>query len=195
MINFRIILAVFAALCLCNIASAQAQEAKEEKKLEPKIVELDEMTVVGLSSLINMKCNLIHQLWERFMPRENEVKDVAIPGVALEVSFDTKKVESESEQSTYEFFVIVGLPVKSTENVPEGMVFKHIPAHQYAKFVHRGPISTIMETYNYIYNEWFPKSGYEGDWQACELEWYDERFKIEGEDSEFDIYVPIKKKK
>jgi len=194
MIDPKTLLVLFLALWFGNVTLAQAQEVKEEKKIEPEIVELDEMTVVGLSSLVSSECNLIHQLWERFMVRESEVKDVAIPKVGLEVSFDSKKMASKGEQEIYEFFVIVGLPVKSTVNIPEGMTYKHIPPHKYAKFVHRGPISKIMETYNYIFNGWLPQSGQEYDLQQCEVEWYDERFKIESEDSEFDIYIPIKDK-
>jgi AraC family transcriptional regulator len=173
-----------------------AQETiTEAKEAGPEIVELDEMTVVGISSLVSNKCNLIHQLWERFMPREKEIKNVAIKGVALEVAFDMQKISKEGEKEDWLFFDIVGLPVSSTKNIPEGMTYKNVPAHGYAKFTHKGPISKIMDTYNYIYEEWLPQSGYEYDWAACEVEWYDERFKIESEDSEFDIYVPIKAKK
>ena len=193
MYTVRKTFAFFIILSLCGFAVAQESEIKAAAKMQPKIVDLDEMTVVGISSLVSMKCNLIHQLWERFMPREKEIKDVAIPGVGLEVSFDMKEVKVEgTEKKDYEFIVLVGLPVNNIDDIPEGMTYKKIPAHKYAKFVHKGLISKIMETFNYIYEEWLPTSGYEGDSQACEIEWYDERFKIESEDSEFDIYVPIK---
>ncbi len=180
-------------LSLCSFAIAQKSEAKEVVKMQPEFVELDEMTVVGLSSIVSMKCNLIHQLWERFTLREKEIKKIAIPGVALEVSFATKEIEIEgSDKKDYEFFVVIGFAVENIDEIPEGMTYKKVPAHKYAKFVHKGPISKITETYNYIYNEWLPKSGQEYDWEACEVAWYDERFKIESEDSQFDIYVPIK---
>lgn len=185
--------AVFAfILIVCSFGSAQKGEAKAAVKMQPEYVELDEMAVVGLSSIVSMKCNLIPQLWERFMPREKEIKHVAIPDVALEVSYDMEKISKEGEKEDWLFFDLVGLPVSNTEDIPEGMTFKRVPAHKYAKFVHKGPISKIMETYNYIYNEWLPKSGHEYDMEACEVEWYDKRFKMEDADSEFDIYIPIK---
>ncbi len=191
--NIRSAFVLLLLLSFGCLAMAQKADAPKTIKMEPKFVELDEMTVVGLSSLVSMKCNLIHQLWERFASREKEIKNVAIQGVALEVSFETKEIEIEgTDKKDHEFFVVVGLAVKNIDDIPEGMTYKHVPAHKYAKFVHKGPISRIMETYNYIYNDWLPKSGHEYDWQACEVEWYDERFKIESEDSEFDIYVPIK---
>lgn len=187
---------IFVILIIVLFGLPYAEESiAEATQMMPEIVEMDEMTVVGLSSLVSMKCNLIHQLWERFALREKEVKNIAIPGVALEVSFNYEKVSKEGEKEDWLFFDVVGLPVKNTKNIPEGMTFKKVPAHKYAKFVHKGPISRIMETYNYIYEEWLPQSGYEFDWAACEVEWYDERFTIEGEDSEFDIYIPIKELK
>ena len=179
-------------LIMCSFAVAQKSKAKAAVEMQPEYVELDEMTVVGLSSIVSMKCNLIHQLWERFMPREKEIKHVAIPGVALEVSYDMEKISKEGEKEDWVFFDLVGYVVSSTDDIPEGMSYKIVPAHKYAKFVHTGPISKITETYDYIHEEWLPKSGHEYDMEACQVEWYDERFKIESEDSQFDIYVPIK---
>jgi len=178
---------------LCFLCVAAAQESvTAATKWVPEYVELDEMTVVGLSSLVSMECNLIHQLWERFGLREKEIKNIAISGVALEVSFGYAPVLTEDKTEDVLFFDLVGLPVSSTEDIPEGMTYKVVPAHKYAKFVHRGPISKIMDTYNYIHEVWLPQSGYEYDYEACGVEWYDERFKIESEDSEFDIYIPMK---
>lgn len=181
------------AMIMFFVCLATAQEsANEATKWVPGYVELDTFTVVGLSSVVSMECNIIHELWERFMPREKEVKHVSIPGVALEVSFGYKEVAKEGEDKDWLFFDLVGLAVNSTADIPEGMTYKVVPAHKYAKFVHKGPISQITKTYNYIYEEWLPNSEYEYDFEACNVEWYDERFKLEEEDSEFDIYVPIK---
>ena len=179
-------------LVLCSFSVAQKSEAKAVVKMQPEYLELDEMTVVGLSSIISMKCNLIPQLWERFMPRGKEIKNVAIPGVALEISYDMEKISKEGEKEDWLFFDLIGYVVSSTDDIPEGMSYKIVPAHKYAKFVHKGPISKIMETYNYIHEEWLPESGHEHDLEACGVEWYDHRFKMDSEDSEYDIYVPIK---
>lgn len=176
-------------ILVISFGFVKAEESSPAKRLEPEIVELGDMTVVGLQMLYSLKCNLIPQLWERFTPRIHEIKDVAREDVGLEVSYD---MWGSEEKET--FFVIAGLIVNSTEHIPEGMTYKHISAHKYAKFTHRGPISEIYSTYNHIYKEWLPASEYEHDDQGCEVEWYDERFKMESEDSEFDIYVPIKQK-
>jgi AraC family transcriptional regulator len=156
--------------------------------MEPKFKKLEDMLVVGLQTLNTCHYNVIPKLWQRFLKRESEVQHVAAENVGLGVSFGIEKKEKESE-----FFHIVGHIVSSIEGIPEGMTYRKIPAHDYAVFTHKGPLSKLGETYDFIYGEWMPKSEYEYD-DSNEIEWYDERFNPEAEDSEFDIYVPIKKK-
>ena len=179
------------ALFLVAVSAGFADEhgGTEQKLVEPVIVELDEMTVVGVQTLFSMKCNLIPLLWERFAPRMQEIKNASRKDVALEVAYD---MQGESEEET--FFVLAGLIVDSVGEIPEGMTYKHIPAHEYAMFTHYGPISQIYDTYDRIYNKILPRSAYEVDDKACAIEWYDERFKMDSPDSEYDIYVPVKER-
>ena len=156
--------------------------------MEPKFKKLDEMVVVGLQALNTCQHNVIPRLWQRFLQREREVRHVAVKNVGLGVSFGIEKKESESE-----FFHLVGHIVNSTEDIPEGMTYRRIPAHDYAVFTHKGPLSALGKTYDFIYGERLPKSDYEYD-DSNEIEWYDDRFDPVSEDSEFEIYVPIKKK-
>ena len=183
-------LILFAVFLIWTTAGiADGHEAIQHKLVEPVIVELEEMTVVGVQTLFSMKCNLIPVLWERFSPRMQEIKNVVRKDVALEVSYD---MQGEAEEET--FFVLAGLIVNSVEEIPEGMTYKHIPTQMYAMFTHYGPISQIYDTYDHIYNELLPRSAYEVDEAACTIEWYDERFKMESPDSEYDIYVPVKER-
>lgn len=168
---------------------AAEHEGAQQKLVEPVIVELDEMTIVGMQILYSMKCNLIPELWERLAARMEEIKDVARSDVAVEISYGTQR-----EGAGETFLVLVGLIVNSIEEIPEGMTYKHVPAHKYATFTHYGPISKIYETYDRIYNKLLPNSAYDVDQDACTIEWYDERFKMDSPDSEYDIYVPVKER-
>jgi AraC family transcriptional regulator len=160
----------------------------KEGRMEPKFKKLDDMIVVGLQTLNTCHYNVIPRLWQRFLKRENEIKHIAVENVGIGVSFDIEKEEKGSE-----FFHLVGHLVSSTEDIPEGMTYRKIRAHDYAVFTHRGPLSTLGKTYDFIYGEWLPKSEYDYD-DSNEIEWYDERFDPLSEVSEFDIYVPIKRK-
>ncbi len=161
--------------------------------MEAKIVELDAMVVVGIQSFFSTKYNIICKLWGKFTPRENEIKDITNEKVCFGLCFDGEIIKNEADPKDIEhqFFYLAGLSVKSIDNIPEGMTYKNIPAHKYAKFTHKGSISKLGETYNYIFVKWLAESEYKYDEAACDIEWYDERFKPDSEDSEFDIYVPI----
>jgi len=187
MIGLRLLLLFLMAI---NLSLAVEHEGTQQKLVEPMIVELEEMTVVGIQTLFSMKCNLIPVLWERFSPRMQEIKDVVRKDVVLEVSYD---MQGGGEEVI--FFVLAGLIVGSVENIPEGMTYKRVPAHEYAFFTHYGPISRIYDTYDWIYNNLLPRSAYEVDNAACTIEWYDERFRMDSPDSEYDIYVPVRKRK
>ncbi|OAS87807.1 hypothetical protein A6K24_18905 [Metabacillus litoralis] len=50
---------------------------------------------------------------------------------------------------------------------------------------------SIQSTWNFIFTEWFPQSGYEHN-GSVEFELYDERC-YESENKEMDIYIPVKK--
>jgi len=131
----------------------------EDLREEPKIVELGEMTVVGLQSLSTQRHNLVPSLWKRFVPRGDEIKDLVDPDVWLGVSFGIVHKEDDTE-----FFHIVGRRVSSVKDIPEGMSYRRIPAHKYAVFTHKGTLEKLKETYTYIYNIWLPVSGYEYDY-------------------------------
>ena len=70
-----------------------------------------------------------------------------------------------------------------------------VPAATYACFTHRGPITRLSETINYVYGAWLPRSKYQRDENRPELERYDERFRDGGPDSELDYLVPVRLRK
>lgn len=82
--------------------------------------------------------------------------------------------------------------VSSQAPVPEGFSRVDIPAGKYAVFTHLGPISRIKDTIEYIYRQWLPKQTTmkRGDTDV-EFEKYDQRFKMEEPDSQFEYWIPI----
>jgi AraC family transcriptional regulator len=80
--------------------------------------------------------------------------------------------------------------VSDVAGQPEGMVSRVAPAGKYAKFVHKGKLNTLAHTYGFIHTNWFPSSGKQRR-PAPEIEVYDERFKMDSDDSEFDILIPV----
>jgi predicted transcriptional regulator YdeE len=81
-----------------------------------------------------------------------------------------------------------------SEPVPDDMSVFDVPAATYVVVTQHGPLSDekhgLGAALNYVYREWLPRSGYQRA-ATPDLEWYDERFHGDQEDSEMDVYTPI----
>jgi AraC family transcriptional regulator len=96
------------------------------------------------------------------------------------------------------FLYAIGCEPKDGAAIPEGYEVFEIPAATYAVFSSppadgAGFTASIQGTWGYIFNEWFPKSGYEYAEGGADFELYDER--CVGETGKVcDIYIPVSKK-
>ncbi len=163
--------------------------------MQPKFVNTQEKKVVGyggnfISILSPEKNNfvVIPELWRNFMSRAGEIQNKKghnILGLCECINDKSKKNHPD------ECFYIAGAEVTDFKSIPEGMVQKTVPAGRYAVFTHKGKLDKLEFTMSYIYGSWLPKSGEELR-EAPDLEVYDERFKLDSDDSEVDLYVPIK---
>lgn len=154
--------------------------------MEPKFVTRDEFIVVGAEFVGKSHNGEIPKLWhESFLPRLGEVQH----GVNDGVLYGVCSVVGTGKGECYSY--IASREVSSLDDIPEGMTGIVVPACKYAVFTHHGPLETIKDTYNHIYETWLPSSGMEwGD--GMDFEYYDARFKGSAEDSEIDLYVPVK---
>ncbi|ARC84301.1 helix-turn-helix domain protein [Clostridium argentinense CDC 2741] len=106
----------------------------------------------------------------------------------------------QPDMKTGNFSYIIGVEVRNFDNIPEGLFKGEINEATYAVFTtppsdrkDNGFTNTIQGTWNYIWNEWFPESGYEYAPDGVDFELYDERcYGYEG--IVMDIYIPVVKK-
>ena len=101
---------------------------------------------------------------------------------------------------------LLGVIVEDFEKVTKDMVTVMVPEADYAVFTTM-PVDTsasndqggadfskaIKATWKYIFEEWFPESGYQYDESKLDFEFYDERCHARP-DTVMEIYVPIIKK-
>lgn len=88
--------------------------------------------------------------------------------------------------------VFIGISLSDDEPAYGGMLIKEIGPGTYARFIHTGPVSTLLKTYRYIWGVWFPGSGYRLS-QQDDFECHTERFLGPANtDSQIDIYFPIR---
>jgi len=79
-----------------------------------------------------------------------------------------------------EFDYVIGLEVKKGHDIPKGYHVYTIPEALYAVFTTPPAdeakfTSSVQGTWKYIFNEWFPKSGYKLAANGVNFELYDER--------------------
>jgi len=154
------------------------------------VTEREALNVVGMKIQTSVEEDRIPRLWNDFISRMEELKDVAVPDCSLGICINN---EEEEFNENVIFDYLVCKVVKDDRVVPPGMVFRHISRQLVAVFTHIGSLDTLGETYDYIYNKWLPSSDYQLA-AADEIEWYDSRFKFGESDSQMDVHIPIEKK-
>lgn len=152
--------------------------------MEPKIVKKDEFNVVG----VKLRCKMgetsdIPKLWGQLMGRMGDIEHLVGDGYSYGIT-------TNYDEATDMFDYVAAFKVSKAQDAPEGMVSLAIPAQTYAVFPCTMP--TIGETYDMIYKEWLPQSDYEHAYTS-EYELYPPTFNPDDPDSQFEIYIPVKK--
>ncbi|OGS07556.1 MAG: hypothetical protein A2270_09840 [Elusimicrobia bacterium RIFOXYA12_FULL_51_18] len=162
--------------------------------MKPKIVSKEEFNVVGMVIKTTVKENAegktIPRLWARFNPRVKEISNVS-ERISYGICLNEKGFDPKTFDDVAKFNYMAAVPVKKLAGIPKGMALRTIPAQKYAVFTHKGSLDNLRFTLEYIYGTWVAKCGYELA-QGPDLELYDHRFKFGQQDSELDIYVPVK---
>lgn len=116
-------------------------------------------------------------------------------------SWDEYGICTDSDLQTGAFTYLIGMEAKEDVKAPEGTVLRTFPATTYAVFttpkVKREQFTdSIQQTWNAIYEEWFPHSDYEHSGIGAEYEYYDQRSGDEYDNGlvQMEIYIPVKKK-
>ncbi|MBM7702930.1 GyrI-like domain-containing protein [Metabacillus iocasae] len=156
--------------------------------MQGKIVVKRGFSVVGVAkkgSHQNEKdATLISDLWEEILSRQLEVADTlendVITGICIPPRSD-------------DYFYIAGMEVCETERIPEGMSVHTFPTFTYVRYTHKGSVKHLFRTYEAIWSDWFPKTGYElVDGPELEVVTVDKASHPFSDQYEMDIYLPIK---
>jgi AraC family transcriptional regulator len=168
-------------------------ETAEVPMLTPQIVDKPELVVVGLEapfiSVLSPDANnfsVIGRLWEQFGHQAGKVPN-RIGHDMFGLCFDRPAVE---RRHPHEMQYLAGVRAGSLADIPKGMTAHTVPAGTFAVFTHRGPIRNFGDTVAEIYRVWLPQSGYRHAGVA-DVELYDDRFCVDGDDSEMEYWIPV----
>jgi len=156
----------------------------------PKIVHRNTTRVFGISCHSTMNNNVIPALWEEFFKICKKIPNPLYEETALGVCYS---ISDDPTTPDTPFGYLAGVEVSAAETLPEGMEEITVPEGDYAVFEHIGALDNLHNTYNAIYGEWLPASGYEqsGD---LDFELYGPHFRYGTAESVLEIWIPVKKK-
>lgn len=165
--------------------------------MEPKIVQKDELKVIGLVLHTSFKDGRFRTEVPPFFHKVlEEGKLEKVPNRINRNQLCIFKMKKDSPDFDY----IMGVEAGSLDEIPEGMESITLPKSEYAilTIVKRGP-EDVAKAIKYIYEEWLPESDYVST-GAPGFIYYDDRFFSVfnkhgyGGNPVADIYVPIKPK-
>ena len=160
--------------------------------MQPKIEMLEEKKLIGQKLRMSLAHNKTGELWRSFMPRRGEIKNPAGPELfSVEVFGDPDYFRNFDPAREFEKWAAVA--VADFETVPEGMESLIVPAGLYAVFHYKGRPSEAQPTFQYIYGQWLPASGYLLD-NRPHLAVMGAKYKGEDPESEEDLWIPVQKK-
>jgi len=168
-----------------NIEKFQIPNSKFQiMNLNPKIREIKPIPVVYVHAIGNY--NNVGPAWEKLAKFMKEKKLFSFGVQFIGVSYDDPSV-TETEKLRYDACASVKKEVK-----PEGEVgYKVLDGGLYAIFRHNGPYENFSQTYDQIYLNWLPSSGYELR-DAPPLEFYlNDPDSTRPENLKTDIYIPV----
>lgn len=156
--------------------------------VRPQIRKIDKIYVAGIRGTAAL--NNIFTLWQQFGEKQEGISNRHPSGRI----FGICEYQEGADTANYnmELSEVIGMEVTAYDNLPSGIITKTIPAGKFAVFTHRGPLSCILKTYQYIWGTWALLTSDTID-ERDDFELYDDRFKgRENVDSEIDIYIPVK---
>ncbi len=150
--------------------------------MQPRIIERAAFIVIGMEVFLQEGVDGFGALWQRFIPREDDIHGKREPAVSYGVCIP-------HNDGTLQY--IAGFEVNQDAPVPDGMVRVQVPAQRYAVFTHTGTAAQIGASFSAIHNHLLAEHGLQPS-AGVDLERYDARFDDPFDPaSQMELYIPI----
>jgi AraC family transcriptional regulator len=138
-------------------------------------------------SLVN---NRTRELWTRFRPRLSEISNRLGEELYNLQVYPLDYYKNFNPAVEYEAYALV--EVSHADKLPADMVSFHLPAGDYAVFLHKGGPATASRTFQFILTEWLPNSEYNLDHRP-HFEALGAKYSNTSPDSEEEIWLPVRR--
>ncbi len=158
--------------------------------MEPRIELLAEKKLVGKRLNMTLSNDRTFELWHSFMPHRKEIKNSISSDLFCLQLYD-KNLDFKDFNPQTELEKWAAIEVANFSNIPDKMETYTLKGGLYAVFIHKGVPSSFPKTFQFIFNEWLPKSEYELD-NREHFDLMGEKYKNDDPESEEEIWVPIR---
>ncbi len=144
-------------------------------------------TLIGKQLKMSLANNLTGELWKSFsMDLKSLNLGENITKYSIQIYDNHLYFNAFNPNNTFTKWAAI--EANQLNFLPDTMEYFTIPEGKYVVFPHKG---TGTEIFNYIFGEWLPKSDYQLD-DRPHFEILGEKYKQGSEESEEEIWVPIK---
>lgn len=159
---------------------------------QPEIKTIVAKKLVGQKARMSVLSDKTGELWRSFMPRRSEIHQVANNFLYSVQVFNSENYFSQFSPEA-EFDKWAAVEVSDFTDVPAEMETLEIPEGNYAVFNYKGPANAAMPFFQYIFQEWIPKSEYAVD-NRPHFALMGGKYRGNNPDSEEEIWVPVRRK-
>jgi len=159
--------------------------------MEPRFEELKEKILVGKRMNMCFADLKTYDLWHSFMPIKHLITN-QLGSEMYSVEVYRRNFYKEYDEKTI-FQKWAAVEVADFGDVPEVFETQIVPKGLYAVFTHKGSYKKAPETYQFIFHEWLPNADVELD-DRPHLAVMGEKYSSDSEDSEEEIWIPVRKK-
>lgn len=158
--------------------------------MNPKIEILKEKKLVGYRLKMSISDNQTQALWKKFVPKIERIKNrISEDKIAMQI-YPSDYFQKFNPNTSFEKWACI--EVEHFENTSQEFKIFLLQEGLYAVFHYQGN-SNDSRIFQYIFSEWIPHSDFEID-QRPHFEILGSKYKNNDENSEEEIWIPIKKK-
>jgi AraC family transcriptional regulator len=149
---------------------------------------MEEKKLVGCYKKMSFLNNMTKELWQGFMPKRKSILSVIGKELYSVEVYPSDFFEKYDPGKEFEKWAAV--EVSENSIAPEGFGPLLFPKGLYAVFLHKGPASEGPKTYQYIFTQWLPASGFKLD-NRPHFAVMGEKYRQDDVASEEEIWIPV----
>lgn len=160
--------------------------------MKARVELLPKKTLAGKSIRMSLTNNKTSEIWHSFMVNKAAITNaIGSDLYSLQIYDELHYFKNFNPQT--EFTKWAAVEVNSNKKIPSGFKKLTIEKGLYAVFLHKGPPSEFRKTFQFILNQWLPKSEFSLDHRP-HFELLGKKYKNNDPNSEEEVWIPIRKK-